>query len=108
MKPRLSASLAAWGGADFVQVLETELAGLDPASLPLATTTGYVDTADLTLSLIRQAEAADCLRLRIGVFFQEIIAGCSCGDDPAREPAWCELELVIDKADGKTTIQPVP
>ncbi|HSH29461.1 MAG TPA: hypothetical protein VK971_06085 [Thiohalobacter sp.] len=104
MKPRLSASLAAWGRTDFAEVLKDELSALGPDALPLVTETGHADTRGLALTLIRQAEADDILQLRVGVFFQQILAGCSCGDDPASEPAYCELELVIDRSDGKAEI----
>lgn len=99
MKPRLAASLAAWGSEDFAEVLKDELAALGPDALPLVTATGHADTRGLSLSLIRQVEADGALQLRVGVFFQQILAGCSCGDDPVREPAYCELELVIDRVD---------
>ncbi|MAT65888.1 MAG: hypothetical protein CMN57_09610 [Gammaproteobacteria bacterium] len=108
MKPRLTASLAAWGEADFAAILQHELAALKPEQLPLSTATGYAESEGLTLTLIRQAEEPDCLRLRVGVFFEQILAGCSCGDEPMRESAYCELDLMIDKADGKTEILPVP
>ncbi|RRQ21242.1 glucosamine--fructose-6-phosphate aminotransferase [Thiohalobacter thiocyanaticus] len=107
MKPRLTASLAAWGGEDFTEVLKDELAALGPDALPLVTDTGHADARELSLSLIRQVEVDGALQLRVGVFFQQILAGCSCGDDPVHEPAYCELELVIDKSDGKAEILPV-
>lgn len=107
MKPRLSASLAAWGGAEFAKMLKTELAALGSDRLPLVTSTGHADTEDMTLSLIRQVDSDNALCLRVGVFFHEILAGCSCGDDPIHEPAYCELELVIDKSDGTVEILPV-
>jgi hypothetical protein len=108
MRPRLTASLAAWGEADFAEILQHELTALSPEQLPLSTATGYAESEGLTLTLIRKAEEPDCLRLRVGVFFEQILVGCSCGDEPLREPAYCELELVIDKADAKTKISPPP
>lgn len=107
MKPRLTASLAAWGGEDFIEVLKDELAALGPEALPLITATGHADTEGMSLTLIRQTEADDTLCLRVGMFFHQILAGCSCGDDPLSEPAYCELDLVIDKAGGDTAIHPV-
>ncbi|HSH29238.1 MAG TPA: hypothetical protein VK971_04955 [Thiohalobacter sp.] len=106
MRPRLTASLAAWGGEDFTEVLKDELTALGPDVLPLVTAGGYADTGGMSLTLIRQTEADDTLCLRVGVFFHQVLAGCSCGDDPVHEPAYCELELVIDKTDGDTAIHP--
>ena len=37
------------------------------------------------------------IQAKVGVFFNEIIGGCSCGDDPLSENAYCELQVSIDK-----------
>lgn len=45
------------------------------------------------------------LRLRAGLFFTSVIAGCACTDDPSPmsdEPEYCEVEFEIDRREGTT------
>lgn len=76
-----------------------------PGGLPLAraTRTGYVEDSHLTLNVIRVAAEGPAIHARIGVFFHEILAGCSCGDDPLVEPVYCELDLAIDRETARVT-----
>jgi hypothetical protein len=42
----------------------------------------------------------DRIRVRVGVFFSGIVAGCSCADDPTPVEAqneYCELLVDIDR-----------
>lgn len=96
---RLPESLKAWGESAFEDTLKRELEGLGPGVLPLAqaTQTGYVDDENLSLTVIRADADPDAIRVRLGVFFHEILAGCSCGDDPAVEPVYGEFEVVIER-----------
>ncbi|MFN2382298.1 MAG: hypothetical protein ABR561_07095 [Guyparkeria sp.] len=44
------------------------------------------------------------LRLRAGLFFTSVIAGCACTDDPTPmndEPEYCEVEFEIDRGGGR-------
>lgn len=96
---RVPDSLRAWGGPEFETTLKRELEAVAPGNLPLAraTRTGYVEDSHLSLSVIHAAADGAVIHARIGVFFHEILAGCSCGDDPLLEPAYCELEIAIDR-----------
>lgn len=100
---RLPQTLSAWGSPSFAAVLKRELSPLG-GELPLqrgvaATSVALDDRVEVML--LGADEAPDCLRLRLGVFFSGLVAGCSCADDPTPvepQPEYCELLLTIDKA----------
>ena len=99
----LGAAAAAWGRDDFAAVLKRELLALPAGTLPLHLGTsqgGVVDPASLGLTVLGAVETGGEIRARAGVFFTEIVGGCSCGDDPLTANAYCELEIRIDPARG--------
>jgi hypothetical protein len=98
---KLSTSLGVWGSDAFAPTLKTEVEGLPPGALPLAEGTlrgGQVDDSDLAVTVIDFSEDAGWIRARVGVFFNEVVGGCSCGDEPEPETAYCELLVSIDRA----------
>ena len=102
--PILAASLRAFGSEGFTTTLKGEIEGLDPGALPLAMATtqgGRVDDSNVSATVIRVGEDAGFIRARIGVFFSEVVGGCSCGDEPLAENAYCELQASIDKQTGE-------
>ena len=105
-------SLAAFGTPDFAAVLRADLAALGPDALGLqqALTAGSVAVSDdIEVMILRHSETADGLRVRIGVFFTSVLAGCACADDPTPENAqaeYCELDIVIARETGAACIQP--
>ena len=101
MSPRLPAALRAWNTKDFIQVLKTEMRALDSGVLPLFEGTsqgGLVDDSDIAITLLNASRDEAAVWLDVGVFFSEIVGGCSCGDDPVAENAYCELRIRIDFA----------
>ena len=109
---RLPDSLAAWNSPSFAAVLQREIAGLGGAALPLQsclTATSVALDDKIELMVIGAVEEPDCIRVKVGVFFAGIVAGCSCADDPTPvEPQneYCELLLTIDKATADATATP--
>ena len=107
---RLDKAMRAWGTPQFETVLKQELAQLDPGQLPLQqglSTGNYVSDAPITVAIHRVTELGSIVRVTAGVFYQGIIGGCSCTDDPT--PAseineYCELQLDIDKATAVATV----
>ncbi len=96
---RLPVSLQHWQRDGFDQALKQELQGLPAGSLPLeqaACRGGIVDDSDLSVTVIEAADDGGFIRVRAGIFFTEIVGGCSCGDDPIRENAYCEILVRID------------
>ncbi|MGD8931969.1 MAG: hypothetical protein PVI52_05320 [Chromatiales bacterium] len=105
---RLPDSLRDWGSA-FAETLKGELQGLKPGSLPLlkcVTQGGLPNERDLKSMLLGADETQERILVRVGVFFTEVRAGCSCGDEPMALQAYCELQIDIDRtsAEAKFTL----
>ncbi len=48
------------------------------------------------------------LRIRAGIFYNGIIAGCNCADDPTPpdlEQEYCELEFLIDTSTAGASVR---
>lgn len=106
----LEKSLAAWGTPDFDAVLKGELAR-HAAELPLQqalTHSSSVADTPLTVLLQRAAEEAGAVRVRAGIFYEGLLGGCACANDPTPESPYteyCEVELDIDKASGVARVK---
>ena len=97
---KLQQALHDWPTKSFEQSLKNELLALAPGILPLqqgVAQGGYVDDSDLQFTLLDKSATAHQIVVKVGVFFSEIIAGCSCGDDPVSEHAYCEISIHIDR-----------
>ena len=107
---KLDKSLAAWGTAAFKAILQQELAQSGAPHLPLQqglSTGNYVSDAPLTVLINRVTETAATIQVSAGIFYQGIIAGCSCADDPtpvSEINEYCEVRLEIDKASANTVV----
>jgi len=104
----LKQTLQSWSTDAFESTLKAELMALEPDFLPLqegVSQGGYVDASNIELSLLSAIDNGIEIAAKVGVFFSEIIAGCSCGDDPATENAYCELTVYIDKQRGYTRFE---
>lgn len=107
---RLDKALRAWGSANFQAVLKQEIEQLGAEHLPLQqglSTGNYVSNTPFTVLVHSVAEMENVIRVKIGIFYQSIIGGCSCTDDPT--PAsdineYCEVHLDIDKASAITSV----
>jgi hypothetical protein len=100
-----------WNTDAFAQSLKREVANLGKGVLPLDKGVAYggtVDDSDLTVSVLHSRDDGTALEARVGVFFTEVIGGCSCGDDPTPLPAYCELRIRIDKATAEAAIALMP
>ncbi|AHK78183.1 glucosamine--fructose-6-phosphate aminotransferase [Ectothiorhodospira haloalkaliphila] len=103
----LSRSLKAFGSEGFAQVLKEEVSGLGSGVLPLQqglrTGSNSLD-GGLEIMVLRSKEAPAILRVRIGIFYQSIVAGCACADDPTpvnENTEYCEVDVEIDRRDGR-------
>ena len=99
---RLDNSLRAWETDAFAGTLKADILGLGAGVLPLheAAAGGCVDEGDIEITVLDSTDDATEIHVNVGVFFAEIIAGCSCGDEPSTSNAYCELRVSIDKATG--------
>ncbi len=96
----LSQSLAQWPGDTFKVTLKKELEALPSGSLPLHLGTqrgGQADDQSISVLVNTVKEQDDTIDIHFGVFFYEIMGGCSCGDEPPSENTYCEMLLSIDK-----------
>lgn len=108
----LPASAAAWGTPEFATTLAAELESLGPQSLGLqrqiARGSHLADGA-FQVSVIAETEDGKHLKVRVGVFFASIIAGCSCADDPTPVEAlaeYCELVVTIERGNAVAQVEP--
>lgn len=107
---RLDKTLRAWGTPDFEAVLKQEIAQLGADHLPLQqglSTGNYVTDNPITVAINRVTEMENIIRVRAGIFYQGVLGGCSCTDDPTptgETNEYCEVQLDIDQTTSETTI----
>lgn len=100
---RLTKTLDAWGTSDFEDTLKREVEQLDTDQLPLQqglSTSSHVTESPHTVIIIRVSDDAGLIRVKAGIFYSGIIAGCSCADDPTpidEHNEYCEVQIEINK-----------
>ena len=100
-----------WKTEAFAQTLKAEIEGLKSAALPLEkalTQGGVVEDSDISVAVITTAEDEKVIEVKIGVFFTEIVAGCSCGDAPMSINAYCQLLVSLDKMTSEASFTLMP
>jgi len=106
---RFERALAAWGSADFETVLKQELADAGDA-LPLqqGLAVGNQIVEAPIAAVIHHADATEkVLRVKAGIFYASVIAGCSCADDPtpvSENTEYCVVQLEIDRRTAIITV----
>lgn len=66
-----------------------------------------VSESPFKVMLLNSGEVENALCIKLGVFYQGVIAGCNCSDDPTAEnetTEYCVLELMIDKASSEASV----
>jgi hypothetical protein len=102
---KLVDSVGALGTPAFAEVLIGELLALPDGVLPVeGEQGGLIDPASLGVILLSSRADADRIEVGVGVFFTEIVGGCSCGDEPFGVNGYKELRLRIERADGAAVI----
>ncbi|MCP3849917.1 MAG: glucosamine--fructose-6-phosphate aminotransferase [Gammaproteobacteria bacterium] len=97
---KLLNALKDWKSEDFKKTLKHELESLADGVLPLDRATcqgGKADGNNISALINTATETETSIQVNVGVFFNEIIAGCNCGDDPMSENTYCDLLVTIDK-----------
>ncbi len=108
----LPETLAAWGTPDFAGVFRRELTRAGARALPLQqalTQTSAVFGEAIEVMVITATADERAIRVRAGIFFSGLVAGCSCADDPTPvepQPEYCELVLTIDRRSAEAVVQP--
>jgi hypothetical protein len=106
----LAKSLAAWGTPHFDAVLKDELAQ-HAAELPLQEALAHSSTvADtpVTVLIHRALHTGSAIRVTAGIFYEGLLGGCACANDPTPESPYteyCEVEVEIDEASGAATVK---
>ncbi len=107
---QLTQSLNAWGSPAFDSILKQEIVQLGAGQLPLQqglSTSSHALDDKLDAMIISVVEEAGFLRVKAGIFYTGIIAGCSCADDPTpndEHNEYCVVRLDIDKVMAETTV----
>ena len=108
--PHLALSPERYDSEAFKLSLKSAIESLAADTLPLHTFTtqgGLVDDSNITASIMQIDEQENSIHARVGIFFTEIVGGCSCGDDPYSVNAYGELMAVIDKAHTEVNFQTI-
>ncbi len=107
---QLTQSLNAWGSPDFDHILKQEIAHLGVALLPLqqGLTRSSIALDDaLEVLLITVDDDGGFLRIKAGLFYTGVIAGCNCADDPTPidvNNEYCVVTVDIDKATAEAKV----
>lgn len=102
---KLPKALNDWGSPTFKQTLKQELESLESGVLPLYQATqlgGQADDTDISVLINSISDNENSIEAKVGIFFHEIMGGCSCGDEPPSENTYCELLVSIDKTNAET------
>lgn len=111
---RFDRTPAAWGTPAFREVVKAEIEALDSARLPLQeglSRSSHVAPGRIGAVILAGEEDAGCLRIKAGLFYAGIIAGCSCADDPSpvdEITEYCEVEFLVDMATGEASVSLIP
>lgn len=98
--PKLIESLRAWNSDQFPNTLKHELENMEAGTLPLmmgVSQGGIPDDKTISVSLLKVKEHPTSIQADVSVFFTEILAGCSCGDEPMSMNGYCEMQVRVDK-----------
>jgi hypothetical protein len=108
---RLPNALNAWKTPEFETVLKQEIEQLDAASLPLQqglSVSSHVTERPFQAMIIGFSEETGLIRVKAGIFYTGVIAGCSCADDPTpvgELNEYCVLQFCIDRMTADTTVE---
>jgi hypothetical protein len=107
---RLPNSLNAWGSPEFGNVLKQEIEQQDARQLPLQqglSSSSQVTDRPFQSMILSASEEPGLIKVRLGVFYTGVVAGCNCADDPSpvdEQNEYCVLHLAIDRLTSDTTV----
>lgn len=111
---RFTKSLNTWGASGFREALKQEIELLNPDHLPLQqglSAGNYVSGNKFSVMILGTSEDENFIHARAGIFYNSIIGGCACADDPtpvSELNEYCVVHLYIDKKTAETRIVLVP
>ena len=107
----LPLSLKAWNTASFDTVIKQELYSLDANLLPLQQGlehSSYAVSDKLTITILNIKDEPENIVVKAGLFYNGVIAGCNCADDPTpvdETNEYCDVLLYINKQNAKTRVE---
>jgi len=107
---QLTKALNAWGTPAFDSTVKSEIEQLGVEQLPLQqalTSASYALDNKPSVMIINASERTDAIRVKTGIFYSGIIAGCSCADDPTpieETNEYCIVQFDIDKETAETSV----
>jgi hypothetical protein len=107
---RLPNTVRARGTPEFSDVLRQEIEQLDALQLPLQqglSASSHVTDRPFQARIISVREEDGILRVKAGIFYTGIIAGCSCADDPTpidELNEYCVVRLDIDTSTAEAAV----
>ena len=111
---RLKNALQAWGTPDFDAALKIELEAINPEALPLQqglSMSSYVADQKFRVTVLNIFEHEQIIRIKAGIFYSGILAGCSCADDPTpsnENPEYCVVQIDVNKRTAEATVALLP
>jgi hypothetical protein len=108
-KFRLPDSLRAFGAPGFESVLQQELTQ-HASELPLQqglAHSNYVLDGPISVMVHSVSTTGGAIAVRVGIFYQGVLGGCSCEGDPtpaSESNEYCEAQLLIDRATADVTV----
>jgi len=108
---KLGRSLDAWNTPEFRNVFKQEVGQLGVTSLPLQqglSRSSHVSGDSYEVVVLNVVEEPQHILVKAGIFYQGIIAGCSCADDPTpidEQTEYCEVLIDIDKNTAEAVIK---
>ena len=83
---------------------------MDVGLLPLQqglTISSHATDRPIQAMILNLSEDADLIRVKAGIFYTGVVAGCSCADDPTpnvEQNEYCVLQFCIDKQSAEATV----
>jgi hypothetical protein len=108
---KLSKALAAWNTPGFETSLKQEIVQLDVKQLPLQqalSNCNYTNGDNRKIIVMSVSDETDSIRVKTGIFYTGIVAGCNCADDPSpvdEVNEYCEMEFDINKKNAETSVR---
>jgi len=103
-------ALNTWGSEEFDNLLRADIDRMSVDQLPLQqalTSSSYALDNNIKSIVINKSENSDAIRIKAGVYYTGIIAGCNCADDPSPAdeiPEYCVVRIDIDKKTAEAKI----
>jgi len=107
---QLDRALSAWGTPEFESILAREVETLGSEQLPLQQAlaiSSYALPGGIRAMVTKVTEEKDLISAKVGIFYNGVIAGCSCADDPTpidENVEFCTVRIDIEKASGRARV----